>query len=65
MSGRQNSMGGTQVSSNRAGEKYCAEGIDREESEDESAEWSEEDMEGLATEEEDETAGGKGGSARF
>ena len=36
-SGRRNATGGTQVSSDRAGGKYRADGTDREESADESA----------------------------
>ena len=38
------------------------DGTDREESADESAEWSGEEIEGSATEEEAHTAGGGGGS---
>ena len=51
--------------SNGAGGKYRVGGTDREKSVDESAEWGGEETEGLATEEEAETAGrGGGGWAR-
>ena len=46
---------------NITGGKYRLGGPGTEESAVESAKWSEEDMEGLAMEEEDETAGGEGG----
>ena len=49
-----------QVSSDREGEEYCAEVTDRQESADESAEWSGAETKKLATEEEAETAGGAG-----
>ena len=46
-----------QVSSGGAEGDYCARESIQEESADESAEWSEADLEGLATEEEAMTAG--------
>ena len=47
---RQNESEVSQVSSNRAGGKYRAEGTNQEESEDESAEWSSKETEGSVTE---------------
>ena len=54
----------SQVSSNGAGGEYRAEVTDREESANESAEWSGEDTEDSAMEEEDVTLGGACGISK-
>ena len=47
--------------SNRAWGKYRVDGTDREESAEKTSKWSGEELEGLVTEDADETAGGAGG----
>ena len=61
---RRNETGGSQVSSDRAGGEYCAEGTNWEESADKSVEWSGEETERLATDEEAETVGGTEGVSK-
>ena len=58
VSRRRNKTGGSQVSSDRSGGKYRAEGTDQEESAYEKAKWSGKETEGSATGDEVETAGG-------